>query len=209
MKKKRVVLLAGFLMVLTLGCSIGNQTVKKTAEHSTMEAVLQQTLTAVVQTQEIQALELTRAAVLVAETARSAQTAVAGTQVPPASDAPSGTISGKLSFPSDHIPPLEIIAFSYKDGAVTSDWYLIDTELNQMTYEMKGLPVGTYVIVAYTNDRRFSAGYSQAVPCGLRADCVDHSLIPVTVTAGATITNIDPGDWYAGEGAFPPCPFLK
>ncbi len=50
-----------------------------------------------------------------------------------------------------------------------------------------------------------AGGYTNAVPCGLSVDCTDHSLIAITVIAGQTIT-VDPGDWYAPEGAFPPMP---
>jgi len=30
----------------------------------------------------------------------------------------------------------------------------------------------------------------------LTVDCKDHSLVPVTVSAGATVVDIDPADWY-------------
>ncbi|MGQ9553761.1 MAG: hypothetical protein ACUVWR_06595 [Anaerolineae bacterium] len=40
----------------------------------------------------------------------------------------------------------------------------------------------------------------------MSVDCADHSLIGVEVRAGETTTGIDPGDWYAPEGAFPPDP---
>ncbi len=44
------------------------------------------------------------------------------------------------------------------------------------------------------------------VPCGLKAGCEDHSLIPVEVTAGNMATGVDPVDWYAPAGTFPPRP---
>ena len=47
---------------------------------------------------------------------------------------------------------------------------------------------------------------SQAVPCGLSVTCTDHSLITVSVTAGATLTGIDPNDYYAPDGTYPPMP---
>ena len=44
------------------------------------------------------------------------------------------------------------------------------------------------------------------VPCGLADGCNDHSFIDVTLTAGQTTTDIDPGDWYADAGTFPLMP---
>jgi len=44
------------------------------------------------------------------------------------------------------------------------------------------------------------------VPCGLADGCNDQSFIDVTVTAGSTTADINPGDWYADAGTFPPIP---
>jgi hypothetical protein len=137
--------------------------------------------------------------------------AAATGQVPAATTAPilpsetpalePGTITGKLSYPSEGIPSLRIVAFE-----VGGDQYhYILTLANQDTYTFE-LPVGVYHIVAYTLDGTLSGGYSRAVPCGLAAECADHSLIDVTVTANTTTSGIDPGDWYANEGDFPPMP---
>lgn len=119
--------------------------------------------------------------------------------------AESGAIAGKLSYPSEFIPPLRIVAFAADSDA----WYAVETEVNQQNYVLEGLPPGIYHVVAYVRDMPQSGlagGYSQMVPCGLSVDCTDHSLIDVEVRAGETTTGIDPGDWYAPEGAFPPDP---
>ena len=84
-------------------------------------------------------------------------------------------------------------------------YYTVDTVLNQSEYRIQ-IPVGTYFVVSYVIDGGLSAGYSQSVPCGLSVDCADHSLIPVTVTAGQTVDNIDIFDWYAPAGSFPSMP---
>ena len=70
------------------------------------------------------------------------------------------------------------------------------------------LPEGTYTIVAYSlggNGFTYgvAGGYTNAVACGLTADCTDHTLIPVTLKAGDTVS-VNPGDWYAPAGTFPP-----
>jgi hypothetical protein len=124
---------------------------------------------------------------------------------------PMGTITGSLSYPSSFIPSMRVAFFNLTDGSVS----YTDTGMNQGTYSID-LPEGTYNIVAYPYDAAsytppapgapaLAGGYTQAVPCGLLADCTDHSLIPVTVVAGQTIT-ADPGDWYAPAGTFPSMP---
>jgi hypothetical protein len=117
-----------------------------------------------------------------------------------------GTITGTLSYPASGIPALRIAAFELS----TSEVSYMDTAAGQGSYSFD-LPVGTYHVVAYTlggggYPSGLAGGYSQAVPCGLSVSCTDHSLINVVVTAGATTANVNPGDWYAPAGTFPPKP---
>ena len=127
-----------------------------------------------------------------------------------------GTITGRLSYPSEFIPPLRVVAFSLTDGRA----YFVDTAENQLEYSIE-VPAGTYHVVSYLHEGvagntgqvdsytpgggPFAGGYTQMVPCGLSVDCNDHTLLAVTVAAGETAT-ADPGDWYAPEGTFPPMP---
>ncbi len=113
-----------------------------------------------------------------------------------------GTIRGHLSYPSEFLPAERVIAFRVATMEVEAD---VTTAEGQAEYELSVAP-GDYFIVAYLTDGTFSAGYSQAVPCGLSASCTDHSLILVHVDAGQTVDNIDPQDWYANEGTFPAMP---
>ncbi len=90
---------------------------------------------------------------------------------------------------------------------MTGNWYVIETELNQPTYQIDNLPTGTYYVVAYLPDTdQLRAGYTKAVPCGLSVECSDHALIPVEVTAGTATEGIDPGDWYVEPENYPPDP---
>jgi hypothetical protein len=111
-----------------------------------------------------------------------------------------GSISGSLSYPSEFLPGLLVVAF--RSG--TAEFYSISTLDNQGTYQMDDLPPGTYHVVAYYQN--LSAGYSQAVPCGLSVNCSDHSLIDVVVTAGNLTMGVNPTDWYAPSGSFPAKP---
>jgi len=125
------------------------------------------------------------------------QTLVAST-----ASAAAGSISGQLSYPSEFIPPLRVVAFRLG----TTDTFSLNTVQNQTTYELANLPVGTYHVVAFTPDGALAGGYSRAVPCGLTAACTDHSLIDVSVNVGQATVDINPADWYAPVGSFPAIP---
>lgn len=128
----------------------------------------------------------------------------------------SATISGALSYPSEFLPPMRVVAFSLTDKKA----YFVDTAKNQGQFSLK-VPAGTYYLVSYPYEGTagetgqaeaytlgggpFAGGYTQMVPCGLTANCEDHALLPITVTEGQTVA-ADPGDWYAPEGTFPPMP---
>lgn len=113
-----------------------------------------------------------------------------------------GSISGTLSYPSSFIPALRVVAFQV--NGFNFRW--VDTMENQTTYQITGLAPGLYHVVAYTMDGLFAGGYTQMVPCGLLASCTDHTLINVEVKPGQDTPSINPGDWYAPAGVFPPKP---
>jgi hypothetical protein len=118
-----------------------------------------------------------------------------------------GGVSGNLMYPANGIPVLRIVA----SEVGTSNYYHIDTNLGQSTYELDHLPPGTYYVVAYVLpgggfNSGLSGGYSKMVPCGLVNGCNDHTLIDVVVTSGMVTTGVDPNDYYADAGTFPPDP---
>lgn len=125
------------------------------------------------------------------------------TQIAPAGG--TGSISGVLSYPSEFIPPLRVLAVS----TVEHGYRYVDTQPGDDTFQITGLAPGSYYVIAYTDSGQeggLSAGYTFAVLCGLSYECTDHSLIEVVVIAGADTPNINPQDWYAPEGSFPPMP---
>ena len=113
-----------------------------------------------------------------------------------------GSVSGALSYPSEFIPPLRVVAFNVNG----LNYRYVDTMQDQATYQITGLAPGVYHVVAYIMGGERAGGYTQMVPCGLSVDCADHSLIDVTVNAGEDTPGIDPADWYAPDGTFPPMP---
>jgi hypothetical protein len=127
------------------------------------------------------------------------------TQEPVAEEPPAqlGGIAGQLGYPSSFIPSMYVVAFEVGGP----NYYYVITNLNDTTYQIDNLPSGDYYVVAYPVDNTtYSGGYSQAVPCGLAANCTDHSLIPFTVTGGQVTQGANPTDFYAPEGTFPPFP---
>ena len=122
----------------------------------------------------------------------------------PTSSAGTGSITGSLSYPSEFIPPLRVFAFQVG----SQSYFYVDTLKDQSTYQIDNLPAGYYQVVAYILGGTLAAGYSQAVPCGLSVDCTNHDLIQVPVNSGQVVTGVDPGDWYAPEGTFPPPPVM-
>ncbi len=113
-----------------------------------------------------------------------------------------GAITGSLSYPSEGIPPLKVVAFDAGSGDPVAT---VETESGQSTYSLS-VPMGAYYIVAYTLDGQLAGGYTLAVLCGLGVECTDHMLIPVGVAPGIAPEDIDPADWYAPEGSFPAMP---
>jgi hypothetical protein len=112
-----------------------------------------------------------------------------------------GTISGALSYPGEFIPTLRVVAFNLTTGR----YYWVDTQRDQQTYQISNLPAGIYNVVAYFRAANSAAGYSIARHCDLNAEC-DHALIPIEIKPNTKITNINPVDWYAPIGTFPPDP---
>lgn len=191
MREKKLFLVLVSLSLTSVFCTLQTTHLSPTADvHSAVSA----TLTALAVPANVPA------------TAASPTSIPAGSTTPMSSFPQMGTISGSLNYPSDFIPAQRLVAFELTLNQVN----YIDTVAGQNSYTID-VPVGSYHVVAYVLAASgvptgLSAGYTQAVPCGLSVSCTDHSLITVTVTTGATNSNVNPEDWYAPSGAFPPMP---
>lgn len=120
---------------------------------------------------------------------------------------PYGAISGTVSFPSEVIPALRLVAFNTASDAFVA----LELAAGSGDYRMDFVPPGTYELVAYPLEGFrdapvFAGAYTRAVACGLDVSCTDHSLIAFEVRAGEETVGIDPADWYAPPGTFPPDP---
>lgn len=118
-----------------------------------------------------------------------------------------GTISGRLMYPSDYIPEDMIVCAEH---AASGETFCTDEHLERggdTTYRLS-VPAGGYTVyakltapesygAAYGPDYR--AYYSEFVTCGLMASCASHKPIVVEVKAGQAAADIDPADWYDNQ----------
>ncbi len=108
---------------------------------------------------------------------------------------PEGSLAGKLCYPSQGIPPLNIYIENVETGDVTKQ----ESDLNQDSYKADLAP-GTYIAYAYVKGMEDSfGGYTEAVPCGLSVDCEDHKLIEFKIVDQGLTSDIDICDWYGAE----------
>ncbi len=115
--------------------------------------------------------------------------------------ASTGLITGALSYPSEHIPPLTIFALRIDNQKDT--FYSIQTSANQSSYSIRVDP-GVYQVLAY--NANLAGGYTRFAKCGMAINCNDHTLLPVVINAGDIIDDIDLLDWYAPTGIMPSRP---
>ncbi len=114
-----------------------------------------------------------------------------------------GTIAGKLGYPGEGVPPLNVYAIKVSGSGPA--FYKVATTKNQSSYTLSNVVAGTYNVIAYPQDttNKNVGAYSKFVTCGLNVSCSDHALIVVTVEADKTVNEINPFDWYAPAGTFP------
>jgi hypothetical protein len=113
-----------------------------------------------------------------------------------------GVVQGKLCFPSEYIPAMNV----YLKTVGADKVYKLASKENQQAFTFKKIPEGNYVAFAYTveatsldlNNKKSKAsgGFTQFVPCGLSVDCKDHTLISFKVSKGKATDAISICDWY-------------
>src|ERR1700674_2271946 len=148
----------------------------------------------------------------------------------------SGVITGHLQYPSDFIPPLTLYAVpvdGMNANSVRSGpgcYQSLQTVFDQTAYHFLGVPPGTYYVLAARGGMisqaavssggrtaavpsRFGGAYTVAVLCyasNARSSgpfsCDDHSLLPLTVEPGRSVSGVDIVDWYADPTFYPLLP---
>lgn len=119
----------------------------------------------------------------------------------PATDIPGyGVIEGDIKYPANGNPAVDVY-FLRTDG---SERYVMQTEKGWTLYS-NSVPVGDYFVFARVvgDSSDSGGGYTNAVICGLHADCQDHDLVEVAVREGRAARDVDIFDWYAPAGSFP------
>lgn len=113
-----------------------------------------------------------------------------------------GTIKGKASYPSDHLPEDEVVCAENITDKTAKPVCVNVGKTQTINYELK-VPVGDYYVYSETNgfmNKMQRAYYNEYVKCGLEYSCPDSGhtqYIKVSVAKDAIVTGIDPGDWYA------------
>jgi hypothetical protein len=133
------------------------------------------------------------------------------TQVPSPSSSPTttpsqtvpanetGEVTGRICYRTREVPPMTAF-FQETDEKQTSE---LKIEAGQTSYNIDLAP-GEYVAFAWLEDYSLGGLYSEAVPCGMRSDCLDHTAITFEVQAGETLEGIDICDWFAFNVPQPP-----
>ncbi|MCC6405121.1 MAG: hypothetical protein IT405_01925 [Candidatus Yanofskybacteria bacterium] len=115
----------------------------------------------------------------------------------------SGRIEGITGYPSEFNPEQTVCAQSVTDAALVRCVDAPEQEGSVApTFSIK-VPAGRYTVYAILKDpadlgltEQKKAYWSAFVTCGFLASCADHSPLEVIVSSGATVTGIQPHDWY-------------
>lgn len=201
--KRTAIFIAIVFMVLLGACAPVNDEVEAELRATLVAVNVEQTVQAEKNAQLNELLAQPTATCPACPTPEPTCTPFVMTEAPPTptpapTQRPTGSISGKLGYPSDFIPPLRIVAFN----TITGEYYWQNTVKNQTSYRFSELPAGSYHVLAYLIDNpsdSFYAAYSNFVKCGMTASCVDHNLITVEVKAGQETIDVNPVDWYATD----------
>lgn len=104
--------------------------------------------------------------------------------------ASTGTVSGRVCYPSEFIPAMTAYFQQTPNGNLTE----LSIVEGQNTYTTELAP-GTYRAFAWVEAFQLGGAFSAYVACGYAETCTDHSLISFEVVAGQEITGVDLCDW--------------
>ena len=107
-------------------------------------------------------------------------------------DRKSGSITGRVCYPSERIPPMTIYIQNINNDQIVQ----VPVSQDQAYYEA-ALEPGTYIAYAWTNQFQSGGAYTFA----------DHTLKAFEVKRGSTTEHIDICDWYGGPGSVPYPPY--
>ena len=117
-------------------------------------------------------------------------------------DSGSGAIEGTIGYPSEELPAMRVYAVPLEGGPARR----VETTRGTTRFAIRNLPPGRYHVIAFPageGDSGMAGGWTNFVTCGMTAQCLQHDLLPVTVTAGKATGGVRIEDWYASSGSFP------
>ena len=197
------VLLFGLLIILLIsaGCTAQDEEALATQQAMAVKLTVQASDIDALKTQVARPTATCEVCVIptcpACPTATVAPTSTTPTAIP-ATATPqvrNGALSGSLSFPSEGIPALRIVAMN----PLTGVYYWQNTAAGQNFYRFDDIAPASYYVLAYdiaNPSKSFFGAYSQFVPCGLTAACTDHTLIAVKSLSDDTRQN---------PSTLPPC----
>jgi hypothetical protein len=100
---------------------------------------------------------------------------------------------------------MRVVAFS----TTSSQQYSVDTPVGQNWYQIDGVSVGSYIVVAYSlGGNGVPAGKAGGYTEAMHGNANNHTtMATVNVASGQTTKNINPGDWSAvAAGMYAPMP---
>lgn len=114
------------------------------------------------------------------------------------------TIEGRLSYPSEEIPPLVIVAYNLDTRAR----HVFESPAKARRYRAE-VPAGRYYVYALSAEpgaAPLRGAYSAYTVCGQRSPklmqqgkCAEHRVLEVVLGANDRRTDIDLDDWYLPE----------
>lgn len=110
-----------------------------------------------------------------------------------------GMIEGSMSYPSEGIPEEIIVCAENKTKpeVICTNQRISDKKYQYGTGYKLEVPAGeTYYVYEKAPGAEQQAYYSKFIVCGLTAECKDHTPVEVSVAPNATVSKVDPGDWY-------------
>lgn len=114
-----------------------------------------------------------------------------------------GTISGKLCYPSQFLPAGSIEAKSTINQTVVSEYYVGSEEGGLTTYSL-AVPEGTYIMRYLAGD--LSGYHTNVCPTGMETSCAQDNRrqhIEIEVEAGEEVSGVDLCDFYYSEQTNP------
>jgi hypothetical protein len=190
-------------MALLAGCNMPTRTGVPQSSESTLQTLVaaqltqvsQQNATATMEPESVSTVQPTQTN----QPAPSPSAEVTPSVTATITTTPQGdNVQGEICYPGGNIPAMNAYFEETTSHAVVE----LPIAAGQDHYATL-LPPGTYLAYAWLPDFSYGGLYSQAVPCGLKADCKDHQPLPFEVKTGETLQNIDLCDWYAGPYNIP------